>query len=248
MNRILIILFLLISCVTADKSEQKVKLSRNISNISNINYEEYINLPFEEYEINILNIQPEGNSFKTILSNFIVDDEKSALTHLSASYIIAMITITNKTENFIKVSESSFYYTQSEKELRPLRKLSDYPSNIGCINWKGNIKNLYNTAIITGTTVFIVGAFVACAKEGKCEGLRRIDNVTKVATSGQNDPQKTFSSPIFDSELKYADIIELINPLVLAPYETKQGMLLYPKPLDWKDTNRALLTPNCIVY
>lgn len=246
--RFTIILFLFISCVTADRDEQKVNLTRNMARVSSVNYEEYINLPFEDYEISILNIEPDGNFFKTILSNFIVDDEKSALTHLSATHMIAMITITNKTGNTIQVPEKSLYYAQSKKELIPLRKLADYPTSIGCINWKGNIKNLYNTAVITGVTVFIVGAFVACAKEGKCDALRQTDNVAKVATSGETKPDKTFSNPIFESKLKYADIIELDKPIILAPNEVKQGMVLYPKPLDWKDTNRALLTPNCLVY
>lgn len=238
---------LLFTCVTADKDEQNVNLDRSMTSVSPTGFEELINLNTEQSEITILNLEPKGDFFKTFLQNIIVDNERAAITHLSASYRIAMVTIRNKKKHPIVLTDKSFTYQEKNIDYRPVNSLKQYPRTLGCINWKGNIKNLYNTAVITSTTVFVVGAFVVCAKGGKCEALNQSDKVVKLSTAGETDPDKTFSAPLFESQFTYSDIIDLEFPLSLESLEVKQGMLLYKKPNDWQDSRKAILSANCLV-
>jgi hypothetical protein len=69
---------------------------------------------------------------------------------------------------------------------------------------------------------------MACAKEGKCEALDNIDEVIQLSRSGESNTDRMFSNPIFTTNLKYANVIDLRNSKVPA--------LLHPESIPSRAT------------
>lgn len=139
----------------------------------------------------------------------------------------------------------SFAVPFGESLLEPIFA-EEFPEKIYCINWKGNLKNTYNLAVISATSVFIISAVAGCLKEGKCDAVGKIPDVLKLAQSGEKDPAKTFSSPVFSTDLKYSNTFKFEN-LTVPPKTRLTGIILYRRPIQSLHLEKFTTGANCIV-
>ncbi|MFB5650939.1 hypothetical protein ACE5IS_09865 [Leptospira wolffii] len=230
-------------CVTADRSERNLSVSKAASELSTrvVLQKKLDPIRGKKAEIFVEVLDPEADWVDALLSNFVIQDDRAMLVRLSSRYYLVFVRVKNKTVNreVLRLADLEF-----EHEGEPFRPLpwGDYPKDLSCLNWKGNLKNFYNVGVATLTTVFIVGAIAACAKEGNCEGVRHIGTALDLSQSGETDMAKVLSNPIFTTRLEFWNERD---PWIVNPGTDKEFFILYPK--SWTDNlgSRTLMSPNC---
>ncbi len=235
--------FLFFSCITADQSERKFLAQKATNELSTrlILQKKIGPTKNKKVDISVEVLDPEADWTDALLSNFIIQDDKSVLLRLSSQYYLVFVRVKNRTgfREVLTLNDLEF-----EHEGDPFRPVAwdKYPSEISCLNWKGNLKNLYNAGVATVTTVFIVGALAVCAKEGKCEGVRHIDTAFNLASSGETVFDKTLSNPVFTTRMEFWNEKD---PWVIGAGADKEFFLLYPKSWSQGIGTRALMSANC---
>ncbi len=191
-------------------------------------------------------LKPDATILRALFSNLVVDNETSALLHLSSRYYIALAEIQNASGRRMTLERSALQMRHEGQILDPILP-RDFPDTIHCINWKGNLKNAYNAAVVAATTAFFVAAVLACAKEHNCGALRQSENVLNASRSGETDPEKAFSDPVFRTTLQYSRVVDL-GSTVLESADQVSGLVLFRKPALAMDMVKVTTTGNCIVH
>ncbi|WCL50437.1 hypothetical protein [Leptospira sp. GIMC2001] len=244
-SKLLLISFLLLSCLSADKQEQTIVLPVNSKSTNNWEIEQKHSFTKNGLQYEILYLKPSDKLIYGLFHNLVVDNIDSAAYHLSSNYIITIAIIENSTKQNKKIVRQDLSVNYRDESLSPIVPL-DYPKSIKCINWKGNLKNAYNISVISVSTLLVVGSIVACAKENKCKGLEYIDDVISLATSGETKPENSFSNPIFTSKLESSEM-EIGKEIEIASREKKEILILYKKPALDIDPEKILAKTNCLV-
>ncbi|TGK01461.1 hypothetical protein EHQ53_07780 [Leptospira langatensis] len=235
--------FTILECMTADKSERNFSAHKAANELPTRVVLKKKIAPNKETKLNISVevLDTEADWSDAVLSNFLVQDDRSILLRLSSNYYLVFVRIRNNNSVREVLQLSSLEFEHEGEPFRP-EAWENYPKNISCLNWKGNIKNLYNAGVLTLTTVFIVGVLAACAKEGKCEGIQHIEKALNLASSGETNVSKVISNPLFTTNLEFWNEKD---PWVMNPGTNKEFFLLYPKSWSQNLGTKALLSPNC---
>lgn len=191
-------------------------------------------------------LKPETTVLRALFSNLVVDNEQSALLHLSHGYYITLVEARNVSGRPVRLDRPALQMRHEGQLLDPILP-RDFPDTIHCINWKGNLKNAYNATVVTLTTAFVVAAVLACVKEHDCRALRQTENVVNTARSGETNPEKAFSEPIFRTTLEYSRVVDL-GSASLEPGADVSGLVLYKKPAMAMDMVKVATAGNCVVH
>ncbi|MDX1961110.1 MAG: hypothetical protein SFU98_21250 [Leptospiraceae bacterium] len=242
-----LILLVLLGCVSADKNEQTYQLHPRESNISEVFMGNTQNIETQNIKIQKQEFNPNSNLIHDVFHNFIVDNKESAYKFLSRNFIISYVVAENKTDKPIHLNEEQLTYKIDDKVLKPIHP-SEFPKQIYCVNWKGNIKNLYNLSIFTGAVLIVAGAAVTCVKnENDCEQAKLATEYTlKLSQTGEVDPEKSFSNPIFTTNIKYTEILNEKTEAI-PPLSKKKGILIYERPITSLNKARVLNSLNCVL-
>ncbi|TGK07349.1 hypothetical protein EHO59_04380 [Leptospira semungkisensis] len=234
---------LVIECVTADHSERNFSARTAASELPTRVVLRKSIAPNKDTKLNISVevLDPKADWSDAVLANFFIKDDSSILLRLSSHYYLVFVRIQNNNSIREVLNLSGLEFEHEGEPFRP-EAWENYPKNISCLNWKGNIKNLYNAGVLTLTTVFIVGAVAACAKEGNCDGMKHIGNVMDLSTSGETNISKAISNPLFTTNLEFWNEKD---PWVMNPGTNKEFFLLYPKSWSQNLGTKALLSANC---
>jgi hypothetical protein len=209
-------IILLTGCMTADPKISNYDVSKNRFDW------DYDHLLFIENNSFVISLFPSKNSdriFDFITNRYIIDSERSAKKFLSDNYDIYLIGITNKTN-----AEKCFYLRNLHLKYKaeyhhPISPV-DLPSEINRINPKGISKNIYNALVIITVTIAVI-AIIAYASKGNIGSLPGGPNFDFPA-----GPKK-WSAIYHGTKYKFDDLI--IDENILAPNESKSGILFMPK-------------------
>ncbi|WP_135769748.1 hypothetical protein [Leptospira gomenensis] len=198
----------------------------------------------EVFEGKIRLLKSDSDFVDLLLSNYVVDNDQSALIHLSQNYAIALIQIENKTGRAQIFDTQLLNVFWNGKTISPLSP-DQYPKKIYCLNWKGNIKNFYNFIAVSLVTAYTINAMFACA-EGKCKELDYIDRWLKENHPVYNKEKYFFSDPIFKTTLDFNKKLNL-KFVEMEPDARIQGIALYRNPERYSDFRNLITTGNCVV-
>ncbi|TGK08642.1 hypothetical protein EHO58_05475 [Leptospira selangorensis] len=234
--------------MSPDQNEQIVSFDSN----KNISYKDLNVLEVFELSDNQLHgymflTKANSNFIDALLLNFSVDNQNSAVLHLSQDYLVGLVVIENDTDVNKIFSFNSLKLNWKDTKIVPLLE-NEYPDKIKCFNWKGTTKNFYNfmaiSAITVGVVVYAYVALFACL-QGKCERIDDLKNFEKRYSSKLKGPH--FSNFNFTSTLSFNDAIK--NNGIAIPQNTiAKGIVLYRNPFLIKDINDYTLKGNCTIY
>ncbi len=230
--------------MTADKSSQALNLNAEDAKKKMV-LEKYFEKSGKALRFRFYHLKPDTFFLSDIFSNLIVDNPDAAFVQILANYSVTLAEVENISDEIIRTDRKSFTVPFGESLLEPIFA-EEFPEKIYCINWKGNLKNTYNLAVISATSVFIISAVAGCLKEGKCDAVGKIPDVLKLAQSGEKDPAKTFSSPVFSTDLKYSNTFKFEN-LTVPPKTRLTGIILYKRPIQSLHLEKFTTAANCIV-
>jgi len=241
----ILVSIVLSGCVTADKNRQSAEILASRESDGHRVVERFDERRSTETTIRFYSVDPDTTTFYNVLSNFIVDNVDSALVQLSSNYQLMIVEIENNIDKPVSIERENLKIEMHRHELYPIHP-HEFPKNIQCINWKGTLKNVYNFSVGFATTAYVILSIASCVKEGKCEGLRYIDDAMKLSQSGETDTNKMFSDPVFTTNLHYSDVIDLDNARI-PPKSTVTGLLLYRLPRYAITGKRISTAANCTV-
>ncbi len=234
-----------LSCVSADRSNQRMSLSANLSNDLSKATRLYHEATRGDLRVLFYELDANQNIFSKIFSNFIVDNQDAAMMHLSGGYIVTIAEIINSSNSRLIVGPEYLRLPYHGRKLDPVLP-DDFPRALSCINWKGNIKNVYNITIIAAVTAVVAASIVACAKKGDCDGVdlllnNHTDNDREDTNSGD-----IFSNPVFTTRLDYEGLIDPLK-IEVPPGGTISTIVLYKKPYIAMDSSRITTSANCVI-
>ncbi|MBM9578629.1 hypothetical protein JWG45_15900 [Leptospira sp. 201903070] len=247
MIKYLLIMLTLISaeqCVTPDQDRQLLVINHEAVNFKQLNIIKTYNISNDDFNGKIHLLKSDSDFVDIIMSNYIVDTDKSALIHLSQNYILALFEIENKKDQISKFNTDDLTLQWNGKKIIPLHP-NEYPQEIHCLNWKGNIKNFYNLIAISVVTAYTVNAMFACI-EGKCKGIEDMDKWLKENHPAYNKGKRFLSNAIFKTTI---DFNQKINASQIE-FESKaiaKGVILYRNPGKYTEFQNFLTIGNCIV-
>lgn len=222
-NILILLLFYIFSCVTADKSKSEIIVNKNKVLSSTLINQIY---NFHGLNINLIIIDESEGFFSDLFNSIAVDKQESAFYYLLKNYYISYISVENTTNHELVFNANSICIVVDDFELKPIMK-ENLPDKLERFNLKGTIKNIYNTGAICATTAFIVLSIITCAKDNHCGGIEHIDDVLNLSQTGETDPKKLFSSIVHKTEIQYNDVIDKEN--IIGPGQIIDGIIFFEK-------------------
>ncbi|PKA04494.1 hypothetical protein CH375_10600 [Leptospira ellisii] len=231
-------------CVSPDSDRQLLVIDRDTSLQNRWDIIENYDISNTVFEGKIRLLKSDSDFVDLLLSNYVVDNDRSALIHLSQNYAVALIKIENKTNQTQIFDTQNLNVSWNGKTVSPLNP-EQYPKKIHCLNWKGNIKNFYNFIAISLVTAYTINAMFACT-EGKCKEMEYMDRWLKENHPIYNKEKHFFSDAIFKTTLDFNQKLNLKH-VEIEPNTRIQGIALYRNPERFADVRNFLTVGNCVV-
>jgi hypothetical protein len=226
MLKISLALFLIpfLGCATADKPSSKLCIDEEKVQAT---YTVELRYRYDDLIVDIKVIDDSNTSFfGNIINSIAVSSQESGFDYLLDNYYITFISVENTGRRKKSFNIASLRLKVDDEYVKPLSP-EKFPKVAKRVNVKGQMKNIYNLAVVAAVTSYVVISVAMCAKDGKCEGLRYVGDVFEVSQSGEKDPKKLYSN--FFHKMKYEYDKTLKTDNVIKPRETVSGIVFFKK-------------------
>ncbi|GEM_PF-2030316 len=226
MLKMVLALFLIpfLGCATADKLSTKLHVDEKKVEAT---YTVELKYRYDDLIIDMKVIDDSNTTFfGNIINSIAVSSQESGFDYLIHNYYITFISVENtgKQKKFFNIN--SLRLKVDDEYVKPLSP-EKFPKVAKRVNVKGQLKNIYNLAVVAAVTSYVVISVAMCAKDGKCEGLRYIDDVFELSQSGEKDTKKLYSN--FFHKMKYEYDKTLTKDTVIKPGEKVSGIVFFRK-------------------
>ncbi len=175
------------------------------------------------------------SGFDEFILGLSVDSEESALQHFQSKYLGVYLNLKNESSGPLQFQLSQLVLKTEYENIASV-PFDQLPAELNRVNWKGNMKNAYNAAVVTVGTVAIIASVLYCLKEGECGAMIRAAdtaiNLTAAhldrSTAATEERGEMFSSVTHNTELIYENLLPA--SAVIPPGGNLEGLVFFPRP------------------
>ncbi len=175
-------------------------------------------LPFEEFLVNLGRGRYKEALQKIHLSYHPSNNDNEAIAELiDAGFIPVYVSLTNRGQAPVAISENRFILTGSAGRLKAL-PVENIPHEFSHVDSKAVAANIYNTGVVVLSFAVILGVVALARNDGSTT-----PTIWPLDAASSHDP--VYNEPMKRTHINFRDY--LISEMTLAPGESKKGLLFF---------------------